>query len=41
LSHRHAIPPEAVLEAYAAHERLALEDHLTTLAIGLHARAAG
>ena len=46
----HARPPEAVREAYAADERLrssqldfpiALEDHLTTLAVGLHARAAG
>jgi hypothetical protein len=46
----HARPPEAVLEARAADERLekthldfaaTLEDHLTTLAIGLHARAAG
>jgi AcrR family transcriptional regulator len=46
----HARPPEAVLEALAADERLSgvrldfaptLEDHLTTLAIGLHARAAG
>jgi len=43
----HARPPEALLEAYAADERLAraqldfaptLEDYLTTLAIGLHAR---
>ena len=46
----HARPPEAVLEALAADERLekvhldfpaTLEDHLTTLALGLHARAAG
>lgn len=46
----YASPPEAVLEACATDERLAaahldfpvaLEDHLTTLAIGLHARAAG
>jgi AcrR family transcriptional regulator len=46
----YASPPEAVLQAYAADERLAeahldfaaaLEDHLTTLAIGLHARAVG
>ena len=46
----YARPPEAVLEAYAADERLAeahldfkaaLEDHLTTLGIGLHARAGG
>jgi AcrR family transcriptional regulator len=46
----YAQPPETVLEAYAADERLqethldfpvALEDYLTTLAIGLHARAAG
>jgi AcrR family transcriptional regulator len=46
----HARPPEAVRQALAADERLgkthldlpdALEDHLTTLAIGLHARAAG
>jgi AcrR family transcriptional regulator len=46
----HARPPEAVLQARAADERLeathldfpaTLEDHLTTLAIGLHARAAG
>ena len=44
----HARPPEAVLEAYAADERLgrthldfpdALADYLTTLAIGLYARA--
>ena len=44
-----ACPPEAVLQAQAADERLAqthldfraaLEDHLTTMAIGLHARAA-
>jgi AcrR family transcriptional regulator len=43
----YARPPEAVLEAYAADERLArthlefsatLEDYLTTLAVGLHAR---
>jgi AcrR family transcriptional regulator len=46
----YARPPEAVLEATAADERLerahldlavTLEDHLATLAIGLHARAAG
>jgi AcrR family transcriptional regulator len=46
----HARPPEAVREAFAADERLrnsqldfptALEDFLTTLAVGLHARAAG
>jgi AcrR family transcriptional regulator len=46
----HARPPEAVLQARAADERLekthldlpvTLEDHLTTLAIGLRARAAG
>jgi AcrR family transcriptional regulator len=46
----YARPPEALLEARAADERLeethldfpvTLEDHLTTLAIGLHARAAG
>jgi AcrR family transcriptional regulator len=46
----HARPPEAVLQAQAADARLSrmrldfaltLEDHLTTLAIGLHARAAG
>jgi hypothetical protein len=46
----YARPPEAVLEAHAADERLekthldlpdTLQDHLTTLAIGLHARAAG
>ena len=46
----YARPPEVVLEAHAADERLrkthldfraALEDYLTTLAIGLHARAAG
>lgn len=46
----HARPPEAVLEALAADERLekvridfpvTLADHLTTLAIGLDARAAG
>jgi AcrR family transcriptional regulator len=45
-----ARPPEAVREALAADERLekthldlpdTLEDYLTTLAIGLHARAAG
>ena len=45
----HARPPEAVLAAQAADERLSrmrldfthtLEDHLTTLAIGLRARAA-
>ena len=44
----YARPPEAVLQAQAADERLAkshldlpdaLEDHLTTLAIGLHARS--
>jgi Tetracyclin repressor-like, C-terminal domain len=46
----HARPPEAVLQACAADERLErahldfpvmLEDYLTTLAIGLHARVAG
>jgi AcrR family transcriptional regulator len=46
----HARPPEAVRQAIAADERLtamqldfedALADHLTTLAIGLHARAGG
>jgi AcrR family transcriptional regulator len=46
----HGRPPEAVLQAVAADERLSrmqlhfaptLEDHLTTLAIGLNARAAG
>jgi AcrR family transcriptional regulator len=46
----YARPPEAVLQALAADERLekthldlraTLEDYLTTLAIGLHARAAG
>jgi AcrR family transcriptional regulator len=46
----YARPPEVVLQARAANERLAaadldfrltLEDHLTTLAVGLHARAAG
>jgi AcrR family transcriptional regulator len=46
----HARPPEAVLQARAADERLekthldlpvTLEDYLTTLAIGLRARAAG
>jgi len=46
----HARPPEAVLEAHAGDERLArmflefpdaLADHLTTVAIGLRARAAG
>jgi AcrR family transcriptional regulator len=46
----HARPPEALLAACAADERLermqidlplALKDHLTTLAVGLHARAAG
>jgi len=46
----HARPPEAVLEAIGADERLgrmrldlpvALADHLTTLAIGLDARATG
>jgi AcrR family transcriptional regulator len=46
----HARPPEAVREALAADERLrssqldfpnALEDYLTTVAVGLHARAAG
>jgi hypothetical protein len=45
----HARPPEAVVQACAADERLekthldfpdALADYLTTLAIGLHARAA-
>jgi AcrR family transcriptional regulator len=45
----HACPPQAVLEAQAADERLArthlefpdaLTDYLTTLAVGLHARAA-
>ena len=45
-----ACPPAAVLEAHAADERLArtqldfratLEDHLTTVAVGLHARAGG
>ena len=45
-----ARPPETVLEAWALDERLekthldfpaTLEDYLTTLAIGLHARAAG
>jgi AcrR family transcriptional regulator len=44
----HARPPQALLEAYAADERLermqidlptTLEDHLVTLAAGLHARA--
>jgi AcrR family transcriptional regulator len=44
----HARPPEAVRQALASDERLkaseldfaeTLEDHLTTLAIGLHARA--
>jgi AcrR family transcriptional regulator len=44
----HARPPEAVLKAYAADERLmrtqldlpgTLEDHLITLALGLHARS--
>jgi AcrR family transcriptional regulator len=44
----HARPPEALVEACAADERLgahrlefpaALEDYLTTLAVGLHARA--
>jgi AcrR family transcriptional regulator len=46
----YARPPEAVLQACTADERLekvrldfagTLEDYLTTLAIGLHARAAG
>jgi AcrR family transcriptional regulator len=46
----HARPPEAVLQAFAADERLAamqldfrvtLQEYLTTLAIGLHARAGG
>jgi len=46
----YARPPEAVLDALAADERLGkvhldfpttLADHLTTLAVGLHARAAG
>ena len=46
----HARPPEAVLQAFAADARLAqaqldfqptLEDYLTTLALGLHARAGG
>jgi AcrR family transcriptional regulator len=46
----YARPPEAVLQACALDERLkktcldfpaTLEDHLTTLAIGLHARATG
>jgi AcrR family transcriptional regulator len=46
----HARPPEAVRQAYASDERLrisqlefpaALEDYLTTLAVGLHARAVG
>jgi AcrR family transcriptional regulator len=46
----HARPPEPVLQAYNADERLqkthldfavALGDYLTTLAIGLHARSAG
>ena len=46
----HARPPAAVLQALAADERLekarldfpvALADYLTTLALGLHARAAG
>ena len=45
----HARPPKAVREVYATDERLrnsqldfpiALEDYLTTLAVGLHARAA-
>jgi hypothetical protein len=45
----HANPPEAVVQAQAADERLAktrldvpaaLTDFLTTLALGLHARAA-
>src|SRR5262245_13317251 len=44
----HARPPEALLEACAAEERLerlqidlpvTLQDHLVTLAVGLHARA--
>jgi AcrR family transcriptional regulator len=46
----HARPPQAVVEACLADERLqtthldfaaTLEDHLTTLAVGLHARASG
>jgi hypothetical protein len=46
----HARPPAALLEACAADERLerlqidlpiTLRDHLITLALGLHARAAG
>jgi AcrR family transcriptional regulator len=46
----YARPPEAVVQAHAADERLqkthlkfevALADYLTTLAIGLHARASG
>jgi Tetracyclin repressor-like, C-terminal domain len=46
----YARPPEAVCQALAADERLeqaqidfpvTLDDHLTTLAIGLDARAAG
>ena len=46
----HARPPDAVVEAHAADERLekahldfsvTLEDHLITLALGLRARAAG
>jgi hypothetical protein len=46
----HARPPEALIQARAAEERLqktqldfpvTLADYLTTLAIGLHARAAG
>jgi AcrR family transcriptional regulator len=46
----HARPPEALVAAFAADERLrrmqidlplALKDHLITLAVGLHARAAG
>jgi hypothetical protein len=46
----HARPLEALVAAFAADERLwrmqidlplALKDHLITLAVGLHARAAG
>jgi Tetracyclin repressor-like, C-terminal domain len=46
----HARPPEALVEACAADERLeklqidlplTLKDHLTTLAVGLHARVGG
>lgn len=46
----HARPPEAVVQACLADERLqqthlefgpTLEDHLTTFAVGLHARASG